>query len=125
MLRKTYSAHAAAVTHRSLTDLGRTLPDAKAVDRLRVEYTKSLRENRRARRKRAPADEDGVPLADGEADEQWRERLLDALLDMPPESFERLSERLGRCAGRLCKGGNMRKLLSVVLAAGRLRPRRP
>ena len=102
---RTYLKGIGAVTNStrgvwSLTDLGRTLPDSRAVDKLRAEYTKKLRETRRARRKKADADEgDDATLPDGTADEDWRDTLLENLLEMEPDGFERLSQRLLREAG--------------------------
>ena len=96
---RTYLKGIGAVTNSargvwSLTDVGRTLPDAGAVDTLRTEYTKRLRETRRARRKEADADD-----PDGTPDEDWRDILLETLLEMEPNGFERLSQRLLREAG--------------------------
>jgi restriction system protein len=101
---RTYLKGIGAVTNSargvwSLTDLGRTIPDAAAVDRLRAEYTKGLREARQARRRRQPTDDDDSTLPDGEGNEDWRDTLLESLLAMEPDKFERLSQRLLREAG--------------------------
>jgi restriction system protein len=57
-----------------------------------------LRTERRQRLKQAP--QEGLAEGDDEGDEQdWKERLLDALLAMPPDRLERLAQRLLREAG--------------------------
>jgi restriction system protein len=84
----------------STTELGRELTPDDVVAR-HAAYVAQLREARK-QRKAAEADRDGS-LA-GEADEEsgpptWKEQLLETLLEIPPDSFERLARRLLREAG--------------------------
>jgi restriction system protein len=86
----------------ALTDRGRDPSlDEATVLKLHGEYTAQLRVRQRARRK---AERDREPAAGDQAGGQelardWREELLEALLDMPPTGFERLAQRLLREAG--------------------------
>ena len=84
----------------STTELGRTItPDEIAA--LHTSYLVQLRETRKA--KRAARAEQGEHLADDTEDEpvprNWKEQLLEVLLEIPPDSFERLARRLLREAG--------------------------
>lgn len=84
----------------STTELGREMTPEDVLAR-HTAYVAQLREARR-QRKTAEADRDGN-LA-GEADEDsgpptWKEQLLETLLEIPPDSFERLARRLLREAG--------------------------
>lgn len=82
----------------SLTDKGR------AVERITAEQARALHRQLRdqfvqARRERGPAEEaasdDGEPLGS----ENYRERLLRTLLNLPPAGFERFCQRLLRESG--------------------------
>lgn len=75
------------------TESGRTATEADVVRRGR-EY--------RAEGRRSPQAGEPVGAGDEEseaADTDWQERLLRALLEMPPDGFERLAQRLLRAAG--------------------------
>jgi restriction system protein len=77
----------------SLTDLGRTIaPDE--VDRRYAELRGAQLRERRERRSRVDEGEEEV----GEA-RDWKEELLAALVELPPDRFERLTSRLLREAG--------------------------
>jgi restriction system protein len=57
-----------------------------------------LRETRRANRLAGAEQEDGLD-EDESVSRDWKERLLEVLLEVPPDSFERLARRLLREAG--------------------------
>jgi restriction system protein len=78
----------------SLTDEGRTVTE-EMVEPLRQVYLAEMRE-----RRKASQSEEASDAGDSEAVEMsWQERLLDALMLMRPDSFERLAQRLLREAG--------------------------
>jgi restriction system protein len=80
----------------STTELGRTMTPEDVVAR-HIVYKAQLREARKAKQI-ASAEQDG--LEEGEsAPRDWKERLLEVLFDVPPDSFERLARRLLREAG--------------------------
>jgi len=84
----------------STTELGRTITPGE-IAALHASYLVQLREARKA--KRAARAEQGEDLADDTEDEpvprNWKEQLLEVLLEIPPDSFERLARRLLREAG--------------------------
>jgi restriction system protein len=73
------------------------------IRRLTAEYRQRLFEARQARAATAlvDAETDGDGAADDEGDGagDWKEALLEVLLGMPPDAFERLAQRLLREAG--------------------------
>jgi restriction system protein len=81
----------------SLTEKGRALAE--------VDISAAVREVRakvRAERRQRPVKpaKGGLSVGDDESAEQdWKQRLLDELLAMPPDRFERLAQRLLREAG--------------------------
>jgi restriction system protein len=87
----------------STTELGRTMTKDQVASR-HAEYLVELRAARRKKLK-AAAESDGGggdPEADGSAvvgDRDWKEKLLEAILAVPPVQFERLARRLLREAG--------------------------
>ncbi len=83
----------------STTELGRELTPEQLVG-LHAEYLAELRAARRKRRKSAAATDDtGAPDTNGGAERDWKEQLLETLLAVPPDQFERLARRLLREAG--------------------------
>ncbi len=75
----------------ALTEAGRAVtPDQ--IEPLRAAYIKASRKTRKPRTKH---DHEEQP----DAEEQWRDVLLEALLAMAPDAFERLCKRLLREAG--------------------------
>jgi restriction system protein len=81
----------------SLTEKGRNMTEAETVAASHHVLMK-LRHERRERRERTPPDD----LIDGEdelGEQDWKQRLLDVLLGMPPDGFERLAQRVLREAG--------------------------
>jgi restriction system protein len=76
----------------SLTEPGRRV-GAADIEPLRQKY---LAENR-TRRKSKAAGSDREDAAD--SNEKWREELLDCVMKLPPDAFERLAQRLLREAG--------------------------
>ena len=86
----------------STTELGRTMT-ADQIPALHADYVGRLRAARKKKSEAASESPDGVgdPAAgDGGAGESdWKEQLLEALLAMPPDQFERLARRLLREAG--------------------------
>jgi restriction system protein len=83
----------------STTELGRSMT-ADDVDRRHTEYVVQLREARKAK-KAAEGREDPVlgRAPEDEPVQDWKERLIEELLRIPPDSFERLARRLLREAG--------------------------
>jgi restriction system protein len=83
----------------ALTEYGRDATEPELIDRDR-EWRKELAAKRAERRAGVvivePEDE-GLDQED--QDEDWKSQLLRKLLDMPPDAFERLSQRLLREAG--------------------------
>jgi restriction system protein len=77
------------------TERGRTATGAD-VDALHREYRAALQRGR----KRRSGSEDPVTVAGSDVTEtDWQERLLQAMLGMSAEGFERLAQRLLRAAG--------------------------
>lgn len=66
------------------------------VDALHRAYRASLQ---RKRKRRAEVEEVAKAEVDGDTDDGWQEQLLQTLLAMSPEGFERLAQRLLRAAG--------------------------
>lgn len=84
----------------SITDAGRDMSEDQLVElvrRWKAAYAKDYQERRKGSGAAAGVDiEDEDPEAD---DGDWREVLLARLLEMPPDAFERLAQRLLREAG--------------------------
>jgi restriction system protein len=83
------------------TDLGKSLT-ADQIEPLRKEYLAALAEARKKKAKAVDAANADLALADRPADEEdedWKEELLRALLEMDPTGFEHLAKRLLRAAG--------------------------
>ena len=84
----------------SITDAGRAMEEDQMLDLVRswkADYSKDYYERRKA------AEAEGGPSPDDEAESidegDWRDGLLTRLLDMAPDAFERLAQRLLREAG--------------------------
>lgn len=77
------------------TEEGRSA-EKEDMDRLLKEYRARLVWERRKRREENGGSDEG---ADGGLEDDWRQQLLQELLQMTPEAFERLSQRLLRAAG--------------------------
>lgn len=95
----------------SVTETGREVAEAD-VPRLLRDYQLALRNARLARRSKSS--DPSADVDDGESDEpDWKERLLEALLALPPDRFEHLARRLlleagftnARVTGRSGDGG--------------------
>ncbi len=84
----------------SLTDYGRTATEPELIERDR-EWRKELAAQRAERLRQPPPDDAAeTDAAPEELDElDWKRQLLDRLLSMPPDGFERLAQRLLREAG--------------------------
>lgn len=83
----------------SLTEDGRSVTPEET-SRLYADVVVRLREEQRAKRQARQVNESALgedKPADDEPD--WREQLLDVLMKIPPDAFERLSRRLLREAG--------------------------
>jgi restriction system protein len=83
----------------STTEVGRTMKSEDVAERHAV-YVAQLREARKAK-KAGARDEDEMP-SDGDAaggGKDWKEQLLEQLLALAPDQFERLARRLLREAG--------------------------
>jgi len=85
----------------STTELGREMTEDQIASR-HAAYAAELRAARRKKIQEAADPVDGDPETDGgdgAADRDWKEQLLEALLAVPPDQFERLARRLLREAG--------------------------
>ena len=84
----------------SLTDEGRTV-EARHIPDLHRAYILRYREERRRRRQADEIlnEEDSSETGGIDEDTPWQEKLLDALMAIPPDAFERLAQRLLREAG--------------------------
>lgn len=81
----------------STTELGRTMTAVDVATRHSA-YTAQLRSARRAM-KSANVDHGDDLSEDDPSDRDWKEELLEALGEVPPDGFERLARRLLREAG--------------------------
>jgi restriction system protein len=86
----------------ALTDEGtamvadRSVTDEQRRERVREKWSGYLAELRQAR-KAGPSDDDSVPEPEEPTAElSWKEQLLDQLMNMRPDAFERLAQRLLR-----------------------------
>lgn len=85
----------------TLTPAGREVTESQIAP-LRAKYLKDLKAIRDVRAARATEGLDvaeEAEEADSQAEMTWKDRLLEALLDMQPAAFERLCQRLLREAG--------------------------
>jgi restriction system protein len=86
----------------TITPLGREIREPEeAVARLKAykaEYNKAYYEKKRQLAGQ-DEDDDGVEEAEVESELGWKERLLDRLLSMSPDAFERLAQRILKEAG--------------------------
>jgi restriction system protein len=88
----------------ALTDAGRDVPSAddllERVKRWRADYNRAYQEKKRLETEPAgsPADDLDETL-DEVIEPDWRDTLLDRLLQMSPSAFERLAQRVLREAG--------------------------
>lgn len=81
----------------STTELGRAMTFEDVATR-HAAYVAQLRETRKAK-KAARAERENAFGEDEPASKDWKEQLLEVLLELPPDSFERLARRLLREAG--------------------------
>jgi restriction system protein len=85
-----------------LTDDGTALvtdpaaTDSQRRERVRELWQGYLVETRKARKTRPSQDAGDVDAAELPGERGWKELLLDQLMDMPPDAFERLAQRLLR-----------------------------
>jgi restriction system protein len=80
----------------AITDLGRSLDAAETLERVRAWRADYNRRYHEQRRNAVPdEDEDGVEAAEPD----WKDVLLERLMKMTPDGFERLAQRLLREAG--------------------------
>ena len=86
----------------SLTDEGTALvtdpatTDSQRRERVRELWQTHLVETRKARKARPPQDDSDMDAAELAGERDWKELLLDQLMDMSPDAFERLAQRLLR-----------------------------
>ncbi|HMJ02501.1 MAG TPA: restriction endonuclease [Conexibacter sp.] len=101
---RTYLKGMSALTNPSrgiweTTRLGREI-EQEQLEPLRKDYLATLRaEHKEKRRAAKAAGAEVEPETDDEDTDDWREELLQAMLAMSPEGFERLAQRLLRAAG--------------------------
>jgi restriction system protein len=81
----------------AVTDLGRSMsePEMRAANKA---WRDSLRKERRERRRSQVMDVEGED-DEGEAEVSWKDQLIARLLELPPDGFERLAQRILREAG--------------------------
>ena len=79
----------------AVTDRGRSIsePEMRAANKV---WRNSFRDRRAAQRSQAEATSEDEG---GEADSNWEDQLIGRLLELPPEGFERLAQRMLREAG--------------------------
>lgn len=82
----------------STTAAGRTANE-EDLPALRAEYNNRLRESRKARQQEDEAGAPDIDAGDEEEGQGWQAMLLGELLEMEPDAFERLAQRLLREAG--------------------------
>jgi len=83
----------------TLTEEGRSV-SKEDIPRLHAQVLARLREEQRAKRQAQQVkDVSGGSEQPDDDGQDWRERLLDVLMSVPPDAFERLSQRLLREAG--------------------------
>ena len=82
----------------ALTDEGRAMEES-TLKPLVKEYRSSQQAARRERKKREDEAEEREGTVGEEGDQDWKERLLGTLLELPPDRFEELARRLLREAG--------------------------
>ena len=88
----------------SVTENGQAITEDE-ISPLRAEYLASLAANRKSgpNRKKTKGQksdfENEIDEAEAEAEDAWKNELLDALLAISPQAFERLAQRLLREAG--------------------------
>lgn len=84
----------------SITELGRSLKSADeaiaAVKEWRSEYNKRYQQKKRAEREAVADGEDSDDPIDDVIEPDWKDVVLDRLLQMSPGAFERLAQRLLR-----------------------------
>ena len=81
------------------TALGREVGESE-IEPLLARYVAQLREEQKKKRQAATAaGADVEPDSEDSDTEDWRETLLELMLAMSPEAFERLAQRLLRAAG--------------------------
>ena len=71
------------------------------IPKLRSEYLASFRKSGPKKKKKGSQSllDNGIDQAEAEAEEVWKDELLDTLIGMSPQAFERLAQRLLREAG--------------------------
>ena len=83
----------------SVTEKGRQITEAD-IEPLRAEYRLDRRAKRKAKKAKTKPDiEREIDQLETEAETDWKDQLLEALLAMSPQAFERLAQRLLREAG--------------------------
>ena len=82
----------------ALTDAGRTMEEGD-LKPLVKEYLSSRQAARQERKKREAEAQEGEETVGEDGDQDWKERLLGILLELPPDRFEHLAQRLLRETG--------------------------
>ena len=82
----------------STTELGRSMTPDDVV-RQHSAYVAQVREERKVKQASKTATGDPRDTGDGDSSDDWKERLVEELLRIPPDRFERLARRLLREAG--------------------------
>lgn len=83
----------------TVTDLGRQLTPEELTTRIREWRSEYNRQRRQNKQKAATAAEEVADRDDDNAPTDWATVLLDTVMAMPPDAFERLAQRLLREAG--------------------------
>lgn len=82
----------------AITDVGQALNEQETIERVkawRADYNRRYHEQRR----QAAAGEDVIEEAEPDAERDWKALLIERLMQMTPDAFERLAQRLLREAG--------------------------
>jgi len=82
----------------SITEAGQTVTE-DALPTLRAEYIASTRKKGPKKKGAKSALDNEIDQAEAEAEADWKDALLDTLLNMSPKAFERLAQRLLRESG--------------------------
>lgn len=83
----------------SVTEMGQTATEDQ-IPKLHAEFVASTRKKGRTKKRRGKSDvESEIDQVEAEAEADWKDQLLDTLLNMSPQAFERLAQRLLRESG--------------------------
>ena len=83
----------------SVTELGQTVREDQ-IPQLHAEFVATTRKKSKTKKRRGKSDvESEIDQVEAEAEADWKDALLETLLNMSPPAFERLAQRLLRESG--------------------------